>query len=253
MNILLKVRIIPVLTFNGFGLIKTKQFSNPRMVGNPVQAARVYNSRGVDELAFIDIYASKQKRSTNLPVIRDILKECFMPVSIGGGISTLEDINNLLKIGADKVIIKKLALTNPDLIKEAVNFFGSQCITIATDAKKYENGYFIYNEFGMLYDVKEFIPQMEDLGAGEFIVNSVDNDGLMNGFDISLILQCEKLTKVPIVAVGGGGLPGHFTELFSKTGIEAVGAASIFHFSQYTPNDIKIELNNNGIPIRVRV
>ena len=115
---MLKLRIIPVLTFNGFGLVKTKQFKNPRMVGNPVQAARVYNSRGVDELAFIDITASKQKRKLNLKLVGDVIKECFMPVTIGGAVSTIEDINNLLKIGADKVVIKSAALTDLNFIKE---------------------------------------------------------------------------------------------------------------------------------------
>jgi cyclase len=121
---MLKTRIIPILTFNGFALVKTKKFDNPRMVGNPVQAARVYNSRGVDELIFIDIFATKQKRKINLKVAKDVIKECFMPVGIGGGISTIEDINDLLQIGADKVIIKQIALLNPSFITSAANFFG---------------------------------------------------------------------------------------------------------------------------------
>jgi cyclase len=131
---MLKVRIIPILTFNGFGLVKTKKFTNPRMVGNPVQAARVYNSRGVDELVFVDIFASSQNRKVNLKLVADVIKECYMPVAIGGGIETIEDINNLLKIGADKVIIKTKALLDAKFIDEAVAFFGSQCISIAIDA-----------------------------------------------------------------------------------------------------------------------
>jgi len=133
---MLKTRIIPILTFNGFALVKTKQFDNPRMVGNPVQAARVYNSRGVDELMFIDIFATKQNRKINLKIVKDVIKECFMPVGIGGGVNTLDDINDLLHVGADKVIIKQVAFSNPNFITAAANFFGSQCISISVDVKK---------------------------------------------------------------------------------------------------------------------
>lgn len=248
---MLKVRIIPILTFNGFGLVKTKRFSNPRMVGNPVQAARVYNSRGVDELVFIDIYATKQKRKLNLSITKDIIKECYMPVGIGGGIDSIDDINALLKIGADKVIIKTQALTNPNFIKEAAYFFGSQCITIAVDAKKTYEGYKIHNEFGIDISLDNFIKQMNDLGAGELVVASVDNDGMMKGFDIGLVSEAEKLTTLPIIAVGGGGNMEHYKELFTVTKIEAVGSASIFHFTQYTPLDIKKELAAIGKPVRL--
>ena len=131
---MLKVRIIPILTFNGFGLVKTKQFQQPRMVGNPVQAARVYNSRGVDELLFLDIFATKQKRKLNLKMVSDVIRECFMPVGIGGGIDNIEDIRDLLKIGADKVIIKTAAINDPDFVNKAADFFGAQCISVAVDA-----------------------------------------------------------------------------------------------------------------------
>ena len=140
---MLKTRIIPILTFNGFALVKTKQFNNPRMVGNPVQAARVYNSRGVDELMFIDIFATKQNRKINLKIVKDVIKECFMPVGIGGGITTLEDINDLLQIGADKVVIKNVFFSNPEFIISAANFFGSQCISISIDVIKKMNILFL--------------------------------------------------------------------------------------------------------------
>jgi len=248
---MLKIRVIPILTFNGFALVKTKQFSNPRMVGNAVQAARVYNSRGVDELVFVDIYATEQNRKLNLHIVRDIIKECLMPIGIGGGISTLEDINNLLKIGADKVIIKNTALTNPDFIQQAARVYGSQCVTIAVDAKRESDGYQIYNKLGVQISLADFIRRCEDFGAGELIVNSVDNDGMMQGFDIKLVLEAEKLTSLPLVACGGGGNLKHYSELFQQTPIEAVASASIFHFTQYTPNDIKKELNSIGKPVRI--
>ena len=247
---MLKVRVIPILTFNGFGLVKTKQFSNPRMVGNPVQTARVYNSRGVDELVFIDIFATKQKRKINLTLVKDVVKECFMPVGIGGGISSLDDINDLLKIGADKVILKTQALSNIDFIREAANFFGNQCITIAVDVKMENEKYMIHNDLGLELEAHTFIKKIEAAGAGEIIVNAVNNDGMMQGFDIALVKHCEEVSNVPLIAAGGGGNPQHYKELFSNSGIEAVGSASIFHFTQFTPLDIKNELKNIGIPVR---
>jgi len=247
----LKVRIIPILTFNGFALVKTKNFSLPRMVGNPVQAARVYNSRGVDELVFLDIFAKEQNRKINIKLVNEVIKECYMPVAIGGGIETLEDINDLLKIGADKVVIKTKALTDKSFIKKAVDFFGSQCITIAVDSVNTNQGYKIYNNLGLNIDVKSFIQNMDELGAGEFIVTSVDCEGLMNGFDIELIKHVSIGTNQPIVAVGGAGNPDHFKDLFKNTGVEAAGASSIFHFTQFTPLDIKNCIQLIGKPVRI--
>lgn len=248
---MLKLRIIPVLTFNGFGLVKTKQFSNPRMVGNPVQAARVYNSRGMDELAFIDITASKQKRKLNLKLVGDVIKECFMPVTIGGAVSTIEDINNLLKIGADKVVIKSAALTDVQFIKEAVSFFGSQCISIAVDGTKVNESYKVHNDLDIDITVEDFVMQMADADVGEFIVTSVDNDGMMDGFDPELMMLVEKCTNIPIIGVGGAGEPKHFSDLLSRSTIEAVGASSIYHFTQFTPNDVKQELKTHDKPVRI--
>ena len=248
---MLKLRIIPILTFNGFGLVKTKKFANPRMVGNPVQAARVYNSRGVDELVFLDITASEQNRKINLKLVSDVIKECYMPVAIGGNIASIEDINALLKIGADKVVIKTKALTDTDFIKQAVSFFGSQCITIAVDAFKSGNEYKIFNKIGLEIGLDEFIKKMELCKVGEFVLASVDNDGMMDGFDIELVKYVISKVNIPVIAVGGGGNLIHYNELFAKTEIEAVGAASIFHFTQYTPLDIKEELRKINKPVRL--
>lgn len=248
---MLKIRIIPVLNFNGFALVKTKQFANPRMVGNPVQAARVYNSRGVDELLFIDIFASKQNRKINLKIVKDVIKECFMPVGIGGGISTLDDINNLLQIGADKVVLKTSILKNPEFIKSAANFFGSQCISVSVDVIKENNEYFIYNDLGIRNKMTEFIKSVQDYGAGEIILNNVDNDGMMGGFDHLLLNEAAQVCKVPIVYIGGGGDLHHYKELFSNTDCNAVASSSIFHFTQFTPLDIKTQLRGMGKPVRI--
>lgn len=248
---MLKVRIIPILTFNGFALVKTKQFTNPRMVGNPVQAARVYNSRAVDELAFIDIFASKQNRKNNLKIVEDVIKECFMPVAIGGGITSIEDITDLLKIGADKVIIKTASLINNSFIKDASEFFGAQCITIAVDVYRHNDQFKVLNTAGKDVTMQDFISEIQETGAGEIILNSVDKDGTMSGFDIQLIQEAEKITKVPMICVGGGGNLDHYIELFQQTNCEAVGSASIFHFTQFTPLDIKNSLKKINKPVRL--
>ncbi|MBK8519575.1 MAG: imidazole glycerol phosphate synthase subunit HisF [Chitinophagaceae bacterium] len=248
---MLKVRIIPILTFNGFALVKTKQFANPRMVGNPVQAARVYNSRAVDELAFVDIFATKQSRKNNLKIVQDVIKECFMPVAIGGGITSIEDITDLLKIGADKVIIKTASLVNSSFIKKASEFFGAQCITIAVDVFRQDDQFKVLNTAGRDVTMQNFILEIQEAGAGEIILNSVDKDGTMNGFDIALIQEAEKITKVPMICVGGGGNLDHYVELFQQTNCEAVGSASIFHFTQFTPLDIKNSLKHINKPVRL--
>ena len=237
---MLKTRIIPILTFNGFALVKTKKFSNPRMVGNPVQTARVYNIRGVDELIFLDIFATRQKRKINLKLVQDVINECFMPVGIGGGINSLDDI-----------IIKSEAITNPNFIKEASNFFGSQCITISLDVIRRGNYFYIHNDFGIDIELSNFINKMSDKGAGEFILNSVDNDGMMSGFDLDLINVVEKFTSLPLVCVGGGGNLKHFNDLFTLTNCESVGSSSIFHFTQFTPLDIKESIFGVGKQVRI--
>jgi cyclase len=248
---MLKVRIIPILTFNGFALVKTKKFSNPRMVGNPVQAARVYNSRGVDELIFLDIFASTQNRKINLRVVKDVIKECFMPVGIGGGIRSLDDISNLLKIGADKVVIKTAVLQDPDFIKSAVGFFGSQCISVSIDVIKHDQKYFIYNNVDKNIQLEDYIGLVHELGAGEIILNNVDNDGMMEGFDLSLFNLVNNICRIPVVYVGGAGNLTHFEDLFEKTSCNAVGASSLYHFTQYTPSDVKRALSENGINVRM--
>jgi imidazole glycerol-phosphate synthase subunit HisF len=249
---MLKCRVIPILTFNGIALVKTKKFANnARMVGNPVQAARVFNSRNVDELVFLDIYASDRRQKINLPVIHSIINECFMPVAIGGGIASIEDIHNLLAIGADKVVIKNKLIKNPEFINEAANVFGNQCITLAIDSIKIGNDYFLYNRLGKVIPLLKFLKNISSLNFGEIILTSVDHDGMMNGFDIKLVQSVEKLIDVPIVVSGGGGNPSHFKKLFSKTSVEAVAAASIFYFTRYTPNDIKMAISSVGKPVRI--
>lgn len=248
---MLKIRIIPILTFNGFALVKTKQFGNPRMVGNPVQAARVYNAREVDELVFLDITAAKQNRKINHKIVKDVIKECFMPVTIGGNVETIDDINELLQIGADKISIKKQAILDPLFIQKAANFFGSQCISVAADIRKEGEQYNVYSEYGVDISMVDYIKKCQDNGAGEILLTNVDADGIMRGFDIAMVNQALAVTNVPIVVIGGGGKIEHYTDLFQSTDCAAVGSASIFHFTQFTPLDIKKALHIIGKPVRI--
>ena len=250
---MLKCRVIPVLTFNGFALVKTKMFAaNARMVGNAVQAAKVYNSRNVDELVFIDIYASDKKRKMNLQIAKLIINECFMPVALGGGIKTVKDIEDLLAIGADKVVLKNKIIEDPEFINLASNIYGNQCITLAVDAIKMEDDkYYLYNRLGKEILLFDFLEKIKSYSYGEIILTSVNNDGMMNGFDIELVSIVEKIVNVPIVVSGGAGELKHFKELFSKTSIEAVAASSIFHFTRYTPRDLKLAINSVGKPVRI--
>lgn len=250
---MLKIRVIPVLTFNGIALVKTKQFANPRMVGNPIQAARVYNARKVDELVFVDIFASQKKRKLNLQMTKRVIDECYMPVSVGGGIESIKDIHNLMQIGADKVVIKTSAIKNPSFIKEAASIFGSQAIVVAVDIIRKENDLLIHHYDSQTPKIKaiDFIKKVEDLGAGELVVNDVQNDGLMAGFDADLFEQVQKNTTLPIISAGGGGKPTHFSDLLSQVSLTGVGASSIFHFTQYTPFDIKHAISEIGKPVRL--
>ena len=240
---MLKIRIIPVLTFNGFSLVKTKQFKNPRTIGNPIQAARIFNNRNVDELIFVDIEASKQNRKINLNVVSKIIEECYMPITIGGGISSFEDINNLLKIGADKVLIKSKAIEDPTFIFEAVNYFGSQCISIAVDVFKQNNSYFIYQNNLESISLESFILKMNTLCVGEFAVNYVNNDGMMNGYELQLYNEIMNMTEKPIIAIGGASEPNHFVELVASGFFGGIAASSIYNFTEYTPNDVKLAIN----------
>lgn len=249
---MLKTRVIPILTFNGFGLVKSKEFAkNARMVGNAVQAAKVYNSRNVDELVFLDIYASDSKRKINLQMARLIINECFMPVAIGGGINSIKDIQDLLEIGADKVVIKSALIENPSFINEASLIFGNQCITLAIDAIQIDGKYFLYNRMGREIPMFDFLKNLSELNFGEIILTSVNGDGMMSGLDLELIKKVEELINVPIVVAGGVGTPEHVEDVFRNTNVSAIGAASIFHFTKYTPLDLKMAIKRAGKPVRL--
>lgn len=249
---MLRTRIIPIVLLSGYSVLKTIKFDVRRNLGNPITIARIYNTRNVDELILLDIDASKQKRGVDLFTIQDIASECFMPLTVGGGIRKIEDIRNLLKRGADKISINTYALENPCFITEAAGIFGSQCIVVSLDIKYENDRYFIYssinNENTNLSPI-DWCKKIEGLGAGELLINFVDKDGTMEGVDCDYIALIAKSVNIPIIATGGVSNPDD-TLLMAKAGASGIGVSSIFHFTNYTPLDCKIAMKAAGILVR---
>ncbi len=248
---MLKKRIIPVLTFDGRSLVKTIQFSKTRTIGNPIQTSRVFNARNVDELVFTDIKATIEKRKINLQLVKRIINECYMPITIGGGIKSLEDISNLLNIGADKILLNDVLISNPKFVSNAVNYFGSQCISASVDVYKSNEQYFIRNNYNKKLLASEFIKKIKKLNVGEVILNSVHCDGMMGGFDLIIWKLFSSEFDCPVINVGGAGNLKHFEDLY-RSGFDGdVGVSSLFNFTQYTPNDVKGVLSKIDIPVRL--
>lgn len=248
---MLKKRIIPVLTFDGRSLVKTIQFSKIRTVGNPIQTARVFNTRNVDELVFIDIKATTENRKINLQLVKKIIDECYMPVTIGGGINSIEDISKLLNIGADKILLNDALISDPKFVSNAVNYFGSQCISASIDVFKSNAQYFIRNNYNQKLLASEFLKKIKNLNIGEIILNSVNCDGVMKGFDLEISKLFSNEFDCPVITIGGAGNLTHFEDLY-RSGFEGdIGVSSLFYFTQYTPNDVKRVLRKNNIPVRL--
>lgn len=250
----LKVRIIPSILFMKGIAVKSKQFSNYRNVGSYINAVRVYNLRDVDELIFLDIAASNEKRTIPPYVVKEIAEECRMPLTIGGGIKTTEDMKKLFNACADKISINTEAIKNPAIISDAAKLFGSANIIVSIDAKKVGDNYFVFVNGGKTntnINVVYWAKKVSELGAGEIFLNSIDRDGMMNGFEIPLIKLVTANVKIPVIAAGGAGKPKDFVDAVIEGGADAVSAASIFHFTQYTPKDVKEEMHKAGIAVRL--
>lgn len=249
---MLKHRVIPCVLLKDWQLVKSIQFGSFRTIGHPTSTARIYNSRDVDELIVLDIDASLKNDEINTEIINDIANECFMPLTIGGGINSIDDIYKVLNAGADKVSINTKALHDKAFIKEASSIFGSQCIVCSIDVKKQNDSYKVYSRKEGILDIDpiELAQEYEKYGAGEILLTSVDNDGTTNGYDLELLQKFQKKVTIPIIISGGAGVPQHCVEAI-QNGADAVAAAYIFHFSQYTPNDIKKKLNTNNIFVRI--
>lgn len=257
---MLTKRIIPCLDVHDGQVTRGVQFGKAeagelRNVGDPVECALRYNQQGADEMVFFDITASAHGRETMVDVIRRVADHCFMPLTVGGGIRTTDDMNVMLRAGADKTSINSSALTSPDLIIQGAEKFGSQCIVVSIDCKKVApDRWEVFSHGGRKATGLEAIEwgiRAVELGAGEIVLNSIDADGTKGGFDIEITSRMCKAVGVPVIASGGAGTLEHLSEVFRKTGADAVIAASIFHFGVHTIREAKEYLRDDGIPVRL--
>lgn len=251
---MLAKRIIPCLDVRDGKVVKGINFVGIKEVGDPVECAAEYDRQGADEIVFLDITASNEGRGTMLDVVRRTAQKVFVPLTVGGGIRTIEDFRDTLRAGADKVSVNSAAVKNPQLIKEAADIFGCQCVVVAIDAKKCEDGHYTVvingGRIDMGIDAVEWAKKAEELGAGEILLTSMDTDGVKGGFDLDMLNAVCSVVKIPVIASGGCGKLEHFTEVFEKTSASAALAASLFHYKELTVGQVKRELARHDIPVR---
>ena len=248
-------RIIPCLDVKDGKVVKGINFVGLREVGDPAALAKEYYEQGADELVFLDITATHEHRDTMVHIVEETARQVFMPFTVGGGIRTCEDIRNILRAGADKVSLNSAAVRDPDLISEGAKQFGSQCIVLAVDGKKNDQGgWNVYINGGRIdtgKDAVEWIKEGVQRGAGEILLTSMDADGTKAGFDIPFLKAVRKAVPVPIIASGGCGSLAHFEEVFALDAADAALAASLFHYGELTVGEVKEYLNEKGIPVRL--
>jgi len=253
---MLSRRIIPCLDVNAGRVVKGVKFQQLRDAGDPVACARAYDAQGADELIFLDITASSDERKIMHDVVAATAEQCFMPLTVGGGLRTVADIETMLKAGADKVSLNTAAIKNPQLIADASNRFGAQCIVVAIDAKREPDGksWRVYTHGGRNptdLDAVAWAQRAVDLGAGEILLTSMDRDGTGDGYDIGLPRAVSDAVTVPVIASGGAGTLDHLAEVLDDGHASAVLAASIFHFGTYTISQAKTFLGSRGVPVRL--
>ncbi|MCX7959826.1 MAG: imidazole glycerol phosphate synthase subunit HisF, partial [Deltaproteobacteria bacterium] len=250
---MLTKRIIPCLDVFEGRVVKGVNFRNLTDIGDPVELARFYNDEGADEIVFLDVGASYKSKNLMLDVVNAVSQVVFIPISVGGGIRTVDDIRNALLAGADKVSFCTAALERPELISESASIFGSQCIVLSVDAKKEGNSYFAYKYGGRENsgrDVIEWVKFAESSGAGEILLNSIDRDGTREGYDILLLKKVAESVSIPVIASGGAGKPDQICEAFSDGNADAALVASIVHTKEFRIRDIKMFLKERGINVR---
>ena len=250
---MLKNRIIPCLDVKNGRVVKGINFVDLKDAGDPVEQAKIYSDGGADEICFLDITASNENRDTIYDVVKQTSKKCFVPLTVGGGVRSVDDINKLLNCGADKVSINTAAVQNPSVVEESSKKFGSQCIVVAIDAKKNGDIWEIFTHGGRKetgINAIEFALKMEKNGAGELLVTSMDKDGTQSGYDIELMKTISESVNIPVIASGGVGTLDHLVDGI-KSGASAVLAASIFHYGTYSVNEAKQYLASKDIPVRI--
>jgi cyclase len=252
---MLKARIIPTLLYRDFGLVKGVGFDSRRAVGSPMQAVKVYEMRGVDEMVLLDVTATAEGRSTDLELVDDLADECFMPLTVGGGIRTADDVGAVLRVGADKVAVGTAAVERPATIDEAAARYGTQCVVVAIDTRTdpTTNVTTVWTRSGTTptgRDPVELAAEVERRGAGEILLTSIDRDGTMDGYDLATIRAVADAVSVPVIAAGGAGSYEDLRRALTEGTASAVAAASIFHFTQQTPDEAKRYLADHGIPVR---
>ena len=251
---MLKNRIIPCLDVKNGRVVKGINFVDLKDAGDPVEQARIYSDGGADEICFLDITASNENRSTIYEVVIRTSEKCFVPLTVGGGVRNIKDIHKLLKCGADKVSINTAAVQNPKIVMQSSLKFGSQCIVVAIDAKKEANSWEIFTHGGRNktgIDAIKFAKQMEEYGAGELLVTSMDRDGTQKGYDINLMSKISSIVNIPVIASGGVGNLDHLLDGIKLGKASAVLAASIFHYGKYSVKEAKEYLDSKGIPVRI--
>ena len=251
---MLKNRIIPCLDVRNGRVVKGINFVDLKDAGDPVEQAKIYSDGGADEICFLDITASNENRDTIYDVVKRTSKNCFVPLTVGGGVRSVDDINKLLNSGADKVSINTAAVQNPKVIVESSKKFGSQCIVVAIDVKKNDDRWEVFTHGGRNntdIDAIEFAKKMEESGAGELLVTSMDRDGTQGGYDIDLMFKISSIVNIPIIASGGVGNLDHLVEGIKLGNASAVLAASIFHYGKYSVKEAKEYLDSKGIPVRI--
>ena len=247
-------RIIPCLDVKDGRVVKGANFVGLKDVSDPVELAKYYNNSMADELVFYDITASYENRNLFVNVLERVAKEIFIPLTVGGGINKIEDFDRVLKSGADKVSVNSGAVKNPNLIREAAEKYGNQCVVLSVDIKKVGQKYSVFVKGGREntnIDAIEWVINGEKNGAGELVINSIDTDGVKNGFDIDLLKEIADNVSIPIIASGGAGTMEHFKEVFEVKGVDAGLAASIFHFKEIDIKDLKEYLKNNNVKVRL--
>ncbi len=251
---MLKTRIIPCLDVKNGRVVKGINFIDLIDAGDPTEQAKLYSEEGADEICFLDISASIEKRKTMINIVEKTAEQVFIPLTVGGGINEISDIRSLLKAGADKISINTAAILNENLIKESAERFGSQCIVAAVDAKKHGSDWLVYSHGGTKktnINALLWVETLQKLGAGEILLTSMDRDGTKDGFDLELIKKTSDILQIPVIASGGVGELKHFKEGVVKGGASALLAASVFHFAEFSIKEVKVFLNENNIPVRI--